>query len=50
MCNFDDLVKQFEIENYERLSTYVHRQLNHEKRRKPKKYILHPETGKNNCV
>lgn len=46
MFHFDELVKQIEIENYEKLSSNVHQKLNREKRGKPKKHILHPETGK----
>lgn len=44
MCHFDELVKQFEIDAYEKLSTSVHQQLNHDKRGKPRKHILEPET------
>ncbi|XP_076101608.1 uncharacterized protein LOC143071282 isoform X2 [Mytilus galloprovincialis] len=44
MFHFDELVKQIEIENYEKLSSNVHQKLNREKRGKPKKHILHPET------
>ncbi|XP_052100288.1 uncharacterized protein LOC127734453 isoform X2 [Mytilus californianus] len=44
MYHFDELVKQIEIENYEKLSSNVHQKLNREKRGKPKKHILHPET------
>lgn len=46
MFHFNELVKKFEIGAYEKLSTNVHLQLNHEKRRKPKKHLLQPETGK----
>ncbi|XP_063433153.1 uncharacterized protein LOC134715137 isoform X2 [Mytilus trossulus] len=44
MFHFDEIVKQIEIENYEKLSSNVHQKLNREKRGKPKKHILHPET------
>jgi hypothetical protein len=46
MFHFNELVKNFEIGAYEKLSINVHLQLNHEKRRKPKKQLLQPETGK----
>lgn len=43
---FELSVSRYETEAYEKLSTKLHLYLNHEKDRKPRKHLLHTETGK----